>query len=153
MGQIKAEYLQHRAHAADHPDALAEIDLGMAGRMKERHKGLLHPRPLQPDVILHHRIAAGIIIFRPQPLENPLGRVPLLRRRGAIRRQDRIDHQHEQPQFRLLRWFAALIPRRNRKSPHLGDRVPAQPKHARRLPPAVPLNQHIPASTYRRTAP
>src|SRR4051794_12053163 len=29
---------------------------------------------------------------------------------------------------------------------HLGDRVPAQPEYARRLPPAVPLNQHIPAN-------
>src|SRR3954462_4795438 len=46
----------------------------------------------------------------------------------------------------LLRRFAALITRRNRKPAHLGDRVPAQPEHARRLPPAVPLNQHIPAN-------
>ena len=84
MGQIKAEHVQHRAHAAYDPDALAEIDLGMAGRMRERHEGFLHPHPLQPDVILHHRVAAGIGVFGPQPLENPLARVPLLRRRAAI---------------------------------------------------------------------
>ena len=113
MGQIKTEHVQHRAHAADHPDALAEINLGMAGRMGQRHKGFLQPRPLQPDVILHHRVAAGIIVFGPQPLENPLGRVPLLRRRAAVRRQDRVDHRHQRPQLRLLRWFAALITRRN----------------------------------------
>ena len=146
MGQIEAEHMQHHAHAADDADALAEIDLGMAGRMGQRHKGLLHPHPLQPDVILHHRVAAGIPVFGPQPLENPLGRVPLLRRRAPVRRQDRVDHRHQRPQLRLLRWFAPLITRRNRKPAHLGDRVPAQPEHPRRLPPAVPLNQHIPAN-------
>src|SRR3954468_2800884 len=119
---------------------------GMTGRMRKRNKGLLQPHPLQPNVILHHRVAAGIIVFGPQPLENPLGRVPLLPRCAAVRHQDRVDHWHQWPQLRLLRWFTPLITRRNRKPTHLGDRVPAQPEHACRLPPAVPFNQHIPAN-------
>jgi hypothetical protein len=38
MGQIKAEHVQRRAHAADHPDALAEINLGMVGWMSQRYE-------------------------------------------------------------------------------------------------------------------
>jgi hypothetical protein len=37
-----------------------------------------------PNVILHHRIAAGKAVFDLQPFTNPLRRVPLLRRRLAI---------------------------------------------------------------------
>src|SRR5579862_6786518 len=146
MRKIEAKYVHHRAHTADDADALAEIHLGVTGGMRQRHECLLHPRSLQTDVILHHRVAAGIPVLGPQPLKNPLGRMPLLGRCTSVRLQDRVDHRRQRSQLRLLRWLRPLVSRRHRKPTHLGDRVPAQPEHSRRFPPAMPLKQHIPAN-------
>ena len=82
--------MQLHPHAADDADAFAEIDLGMAGRMGERDENLARPGAGDPHVILHDRIAAGKPAFDPQPFENPLRRVPLLRRRRLIGLENRV---------------------------------------------------------------
>ena len=87
--QVHAEEVDLLPHAADHGHRLAEVDLGMAGRMGQRHEGLPPLRPADPHVVLHHRVAAGIAVLVAQTLEDPLGRVPLLDRRGPVRLQDR----------------------------------------------------------------
>src|SRR5579872_7266486 len=51
----------------------------------------------------------------------------------------RVDHRHQQSQLRLLRRLLSPIAGRYQKPTHLGDRVPAQSEHPRRVPPAVPL--------------
>jgi len=56
-----------------------------------------------------------VAVLGPQPLENPLGGVPLLRRRAPVTDQNRIDHRRQRSQLRLLRRFASLITRWNRK--------------------------------------
>ena len=62
--------MHHRAHAADDADALAVIHLSVlrADAPEERECFLFIPRSLQPDIILHHRVAAGIPVLGPQPL-------------------------------------------------------------------------------------
>jgi hypothetical protein len=84
LRQVETKHTQLHAHAADDADAFAEIDLRMARRMGQRHEGLARPGAGDPNVILHDRIAASVALFDPQPFENPLRRMPLLRRRRLI---------------------------------------------------------------------
>jgi hypothetical protein len=62
--------MQVHVHAADDADAFAEIDLRVAGRMGERDEDLARSGAGDPHVILHHRVAAGVAMFDPQPFEN-----------------------------------------------------------------------------------
>jgi hypothetical protein len=63
--------------------AKAGIHLLMTWRMRQRHEGLPAPAFGDPDVILHHRVAASKAVLRLEAFENPLSGVPLLRRRHA----------------------------------------------------------------------
>ena len=61
--QVHAEEMDLATHAADRGHRLAEVDLGMAGRVGQRHEGLPPLRPADPHVVLHHRVAAGIAVL------------------------------------------------------------------------------------------
>jgi len=67
----------------------------MAGRMRQRHKGLPVARQAEPDMILDHGVATGEAMLIAQTLKYPLGRMPLLDRRGPVSLQDRIDHRQQ----------------------------------------------------------
>ena len=136
------------ADTADQRHRLAEIHLRMPRRMRQRHEHLAPARHLPPHVILHHGVAAAIAVFVAQPLEDPLGRVPLLARRLPVGLQDRLDHPEQRAQLGLPRRLATHIARRRRIPAHLGHRLPAQPKHPGRLAPAAAIHQH--KSTNRR---
>jgi hypothetical protein len=45
--------------------------LRMTWRMRQRHEGLPAPAFGDPDVILHHRVAAGKAMLRFKAFENP----------------------------------------------------------------------------------
>ena len=66
--------------APDHRHRLAKVDLSMAGRMRERDEHLLGAGMPLAQVVLDDRVAAGKAVLGPQPLKDPLGRMPLLRR-------------------------------------------------------------------------
>src|ERR1700746_556788 len=83
--------MQRGPPAANAADTVAEIDLGMTRRMDERHEHLARPHTRQPHVVFYDRIAARKAVFDPQPLENPLCRMLLLRRRRLIGLEDRVD--------------------------------------------------------------
>ena len=134
--------MHHRPHAADEADALAEIHLRMPRRMRQRHECLAQSQPCRPDIILHHRIAAGIAMLVAQALEDPLRRMTLLYRRIPIRRQDRVDHRDQRAKLRLRRRLLAPVPRRHREPTDLCDRLPVQTKYPCRLPPAPPLDKY-----------
>ncbi len=68
--QVETKHMQLHAHAADDADAFAEIDLRVAGRMDERDADLARSGAGDPHVILHHRVAASVAMFDPQPFEN-----------------------------------------------------------------------------------
>src|SRR3984893_5485217 len=84
MRQVEAEHMQLYPYAADDTNAFAEVDLRMARRMGQRHEDLARPAAGDPNVILHYGITAAKAVLDPQPFENPLRRVPLLRRRRLI---------------------------------------------------------------------
>ena len=139
--QVHAEEVDLPTHAADHGDRFAEVDLGVAGRVGQRHKGLPPLRPADPHVILHHRVAAGIAVLVAQTLKDPLGRMPLLDRCSPIRLQNRRDHRQKRPELRRLDRLRARVARRQREPAHLGDRLPAQPKYPNSLTPRVAFNK------------
>jgi hypothetical protein len=109
----------------------------MSRRMRQRYEGLLGTHLRRPDVILHHRVAAGKTVLGLQPLGNPLGCMTLLRRRRHVRRQDRIDDRDQRPQLRLARRLRPHITRWRREPAHLRNRVAAQIENTRRFATAL----------------
>ena len=73
--QVEAEEVDLASLAADHRHRLAEVGLGMAGRMGQRHEHLPGAGALLADVVLDDGVAAGEAVLGPQPIMDPLGRV------------------------------------------------------------------------------
>src|ERR1700730_10393868 len=121
MRQVEAEHMQLHPYAADDANAFAEVDLRMARRMGQRHEDLARPAAGDPNVILHYGITAGKTVFEPQPFENPLRGVPVLRRCRLVGLQNRVDYRYEQSELRPLRSLGSHIagpkagPRRSRE--------------------------------------
>jgi hypothetical protein len=138
--QVEAEEVDLAPLAADHRHRLAEVDLGMAGRMNKRDEHLPHPLPPLADVVLHDRVAAGEAVLGPQPLVDPLGRVPLLGRRRAVLLQDPVDGRGERPEPPGYRRTPPPVARRHREGQHLAHRVAVDAEAPRRLPEAQPLD-------------
>jgi hypothetical protein len=88
-------------------------------------------RKTNPNVILHYGITAGKTVFEPQPFENPLRGVPLLRRCRLVGLLDRVDDRYEQSEFRPLQSLGSHIAERRRIAAHLGNRVSAQSENPR----------------------
>ncbi len=74
---------------ASQPDRrLAEVDLGLTRRMRQRQKDFLARLLPGPDRVLHYSLATLVTMLVAEPLEDPPGRVPLLL--GACRSSARI---------------------------------------------------------------
>src|SRR3984893_15525374 len=146
MRQVEAEHMQLHPYAADDAKAFAEVDLRMARRMGQRHEDLARPAAGARNVILHYGITAGKTVFEPQPFENPLRGVPLLRRCRLVGLQNRVDDRYEQSELRPLRSLGSHIAGRRRIAAHLGNRSPAQPENPRRLAPALPFDEDKPSN-------
>ena len=146
MRQVEAEHMQLHPYAADDANAFAEVDLRMSRRMGQRHEDLARPAAGDPNVILHYGITAGKTVFEPQPFENPLRGVPLLRRCRLVGLQDRVDDRYEQSELRPLRRLGSHITGRRRIAAHLGNRVSAQSENPRRLAPALPFDEDKPSN-------
>ena len=122
----------------------AEVGLRLARRVGQRDEHLLAADLRRAHVVLHDRVAARIAVLGPQPLEDPLGRVPLLARALLVVFQDRVDHALPRAQLRPPHRLLPLVARRHRILQHLANRLARQPKLPRRRPPAHPLHQHRP---------
>src|SRR4029453_1002801 len=146
MRKVETKHMQLHPHAANDADTFAEIDFGMSRRMRKRNDHLSRLRARQPHVVFYDRIAARKAVFDPQPLENPLCRMPLLRRRRLICLEDRVDDRKGRPALRLFRVFGPHAAGRRRRAAHLDNRLPAQSEAPRRLPPALPLNKNKPSN-------
>ena len=140
MGKIEGKEVDLARHAADHRHRLAEVRLGVAGGMDERHEHLARPKPPLTDIVLHDGVAAGEPVLVPETLEDALRRVPLLVVAGPIVFQNPIDDPRERTQLRPPWRLAAAIPRRHRERQHLAYRLAVQPEHPRGLAGAHPLN-------------
>jgi hypothetical protein len=87
--------------------------------VRQRHEHLLRPLPPASHVVLHNGDAAGKAVLVPEPLEDPLGRVPLLLRPALVLGQDAIDDGDDRIQLRPHRRLRAPVTRRHRECHHL----------------------------------
>ena len=61
--QVHRKEMDLPLHPANHSQRLAEIRLGMAGVMPQRHKHLALPLALAQHIILHDRHAAVVAVL------------------------------------------------------------------------------------------
>ncbi len=83
----------------------------------------------------------------PQPLEDPLGGVPLLAMYLPVLLQDPVDDTDEGIQLGASRWPAAAVAWRHRVRQHLVHRLAIDPEDPRRLPLAHPIDKTGPPNT------
>jgi hypothetical protein len=76
---------------------LAEVDLGLAGRVGQRDEDLGVAAPPGADGVLDDGQPAPVAVLVAQPTEDPLGGVPLLPGRLAIPLEDLMDDRQERP--------------------------------------------------------
>ena len=118
--QVYDEEMRLLLDAACDDHRLAEVGLSMAGRMRQRHEQFAAvPFPL-PHVILDDGVAAGEPVLIAEPLEHPLGRMPLLAMDPAIVLQPAVDDAGEGIQLRTFHRGRSPVSRGNRKRHHLG---------------------------------
>ena len=65
-------------HSAYDHHSLAEVALGMARRVGERHEHLPRPAAVLPHVVLDRGVPTAEPVLVPEPLEDALCRVSLL---------------------------------------------------------------------------
>ena len=78
MGQVQDEVVGLPLHPADDYQGLAELALGMARRVGERHEHLTRPAAMLPHVGLDRGVSAAKPVLVSESQENTLGRVALL---------------------------------------------------------------------------
>ncbi|MCH7685453.1 MAG: hypothetical protein IH899_02020 [Planctomycetes bacterium] len=87
VGQRHHKKRQLPQLAVDVHQGVAEIDLSLTGAMNQRYKDLLALLLDLPHRFGHLRVAAGVA-FLLDPLEDPLGRMPLLPGNATVVFQD-----------------------------------------------------------------
>jgi len=137
--------MQLAPDAADHAERLTEIHLRVPRRVRERYENLAVPPLLLPDVVGDNGDAAGEPVLVPQPLEDPLRRVPLLLQLAFVVFQDLVDDRDEGVELRPDRRLRAPIPRRHRVLQDLRHRLAIDPEHSRRFAVAHPVDMACPA--------
>lgn len=120
-------------NTANRNHRLAEISLGVAGGMGQRHKHLSTARAMVADIVLDHRIAPLDLVLIPQTLRNVPGGMSLLTVPVEIVMQRLNNEAGETIHLGPLDLGRSLISGRNRKAHHLLDARTGYPKMARRL--------------------
>ena len=109
--------------ATDHHHRLAEVGLGVTGRVLERHEHLPVTPTVLPHVVLDDRVSAREPMLVTEPFEDPFGRVALLARTVPILGKPLIDDPGETIQLRPPNRRRPPVARRNRKQDHLVNAV------------------------------
>ena len=137
--QVEGEEVRRLLDAADHHRRFAEVGLGVAGRVVQRHEHLPPAPPMLADVVLHDGVAAGEPVLVAQPLEHPLRGVALLGALAEIVPQPLVDDLGEPVQLRPPDRRGPPIPRRNREAQHLLHALARDPEMTRRRALAHPV--------------
>ena len=145
--QVHREEVDLLFLAPDHRRRLAEVDLGMTRRVRQRHEHLPRPPPALAHVVLDDRVAAREPVLLPQPVEDPLRRVPLLGRASLILLQDPVDDADVGIELGTCPRLAPPVARRHRAGQHLGHRPPVHTEHPGGLPNAHPLDVSCPPNS------
>src|SRR5277367_1717657 len=132
---------------ASQPDRrLAEVDLGLTRRMRQRQKDFLLRLLPGPDRVLHHRVAALVTVLVAQPLEDPSGRVSLLLRRLPVVGEDLVNDRQKWLELALRPWLALPVTRWLLVGQDLLQRVPTQTVLAACATTAQLAGQHLSAN-------
>ena len=91
VGQVDYEAVGLLFHSADDHQGLAEVALGVARRMGQRHEHLLRLPAVLPYVVLDYGVSAVEPVLLPQPLEDALGGVALFPGYAAVIFQNPVD--------------------------------------------------------------
>jgi len=145
MRQGHRKIVQLAFDAADHADCLAKIHLGVPRRMRQRHKHLARPPFLLPHVIRDDGDAAGEPVLVPEPLMDPLRRMPLLLQLACVVLQDLVDDRNERIELRPGRRLRSPIAWWHRVLQDLRNRLKVDPEHPRRFALAHSLDVARPA--------
>ena len=154
--QVEGEEMRRPLDAADHHRGFAEIGLGVAGRMVQRHEHLPPAPAMLADVVLHDGVAADEPVLVAQPLEHPLGGVTLLGVLAEIVPQPLVDDLGEPVQLRSPDRRGPPIPRRNREAQHLPHALARDPEMAaaaRSLMPSRTGQTNLPIKLHGENAP
>ena len=129
VGQRHHRERRLHPHPGDLGGRLTEIELGLPGRLAERHEHLAAHTALRSDIAANRDLTAQVAVLVPQTLEDPPRRVPLLARRRRIRitRQDLVDHPDKRTKPGPPPRQPTPIPGRLRMREHLLERPPANP--------------------------
>lgn len=114
--QVEGEEMRRLLDAADHNRRLAEVGLGVARRVMQRHEHLPPAPPMLPDVVFHDGVAAGERMLVAQPLEDTLGRVALLGALEKVLPQPLVDDFGKPVQLRPLDLGPSPVSRRHREA-------------------------------------
>jgi hypothetical protein len=137
--QVEREEVDLALHPADDADRLAEIDLRVTRRMRQRHEHLPCPLPPADNVVLHDRDATREAMLVPETLEDALWPYAAALRPDFVFAQDTVDGGDERTQLRLHRRLRAPVARRHREPHHLGhrSRIHPEPAPRRSLKPSI----------------
>ena len=92
VGKVQHEVVDGLLHSSDDCLGLAEVALGISGRMGQRNVHLPCPAPALAHVVLDYRVPAVKAVLSSQTVVDPLSRVALLLRKTAVILQDQVDH-------------------------------------------------------------
>ena len=126
------EQMHLHRHAAEHDQRLAPIDLRLHARGVDLRDEHLVDRPpqlalAQPDVLTDSDLGdIGTVLINEAP-PDPLGGMPLLGRRVAIRQQPLVDQRPIRPQLRRRPAHRRTLRRRHRRRQRLLHRPAMNP--------------------------
>ena len=144
LRQRHCEVVQLAPYAADHADSLAEVDLRVPRRVRQRHENFARPALPLPHIVGDDRQLAREAVLVAQPLEDPRRRVPLLRQLAFVVLQDPVDDRNKGIELRPDRRFGPTIPRWHRVCQDLRHRLAVDAEHPRRFALAHPVDMARP---------
>ena len=134
VGQVDDEAVGLLLHAAYDHQGLAEVALGVARRVGQRHEHLPCLAAALPHVFLDRGVSAVGTVLVPEPLEHALGGVALLSGKPEVILQDVVDDTGKRLQLGTRGRILPPAARRDRAGGHLAHRVPVQAEHPGCLP-------------------
>jgi len=111
--QVYDEAVGLALHARDDHQGLAEVALGVARRMGQRHEHLPGLAAVLADVVLDDGVPAIEAVLVPETLEDALGGMTLLLGGLMVAFKDVVNDASERLQFGLPRWSLSPVARRH----------------------------------------
>jgi hypothetical protein len=100
--QVHRKVVRLLLHTGNHHQRFAEVGLRLTRGMGQRNKHLPAANLFATHIVLHDRVAAREAVLVLEPIEDPLGRVPLLQRPLLVVCNNGVDHAYPRPSLGRL---------------------------------------------------